>query len=487
MARPLAGLTLLEAAAVPGETLAADAVANAIGPALAAAPASGRVAVAMSGGVDSAVALHRAGPGAVGVTLRLWLDPEGPDAERACCSPDAVLRAREACHARGLPHVTLDLREEFRRTVVASFVDGYAAGLTPNPCMRCNGDFRFAALVAFAERAGAEPPLDRALRPPRRARRPATGRARGRSGQGPVVHARHDPAAAARARRVPARERDQGGRPRRGGLRRPRRRAPSGEPGGLLPRGWRLPHVPRAAGRRPSARTDRGPGRRRARHVTTGSGASRPASGAASGSRPAEPLFALRADASTADARRRPSTLARDTDGRGDPARSTSTSTRAEVKLRYRSAVVEASVHGNRRRLSARARRAGRRRRPWPGRRSLPRGRRCRSRSDHGDDGVGSGAMPLALSAGDVAYWALAIFLVLLGVGSLFALFKLGQLFDRLSRLVSSTERDALAVVVKRAARSTGSTTSSTSSTPSPTARCPWPTAPTPLCGPCRP
>jgi tRNA-specific 2-thiouridylase len=156
MARPLAGLTLLEAAAVPGETLAADAVANAIGPAFAAPPARGRVAVAMSGGVDSAVALHRAGPGAVGVTLRLWLDPEGPDAERACCSPDAVLRAREACHARGLPHVTLDLREEFRRTVVGSFVDGYAAGLTPNPCMRCNGDFRFAALVAFAERAGAE-------------------------------------------------------------------------------------------------------------------------------------------------------------------------------------------------------------------------------------------------------------------------------------------------------------------------------------------
>ena len=156
MARPLAGLTLLEAAAVPGETLAADAVANAIGPALVAAPTAGRVAVAMSGGVDSAVALHRAGPGAVGVTLRLWLDPEGPDAERVCCSPDAVLHAREACHVRGLPHVTLDLREEFRRTVVGSFVDGYAAGLTPNPCMRCNGDFRFAALVAFAERAGAE-------------------------------------------------------------------------------------------------------------------------------------------------------------------------------------------------------------------------------------------------------------------------------------------------------------------------------------------
>src|SRR5581483_12474053 len=85
MARPLAGLTLLEAAAVPGEALAADAVADALGRVFRAAPDPGRVAVAMSGGVDSAVALLRAGPGAVGVTLRLWLDPHGPDSDRACC------------------------------------------------------------------------------------------------------------------------------------------------------------------------------------------------------------------------------------------------------------------------------------------------------------------------------------------------------------------------------------------------------------------
>jgi tRNA-specific 2-thiouridylase len=110
----------------------------------------------MSGGVDSAVALLRAGPGAIGVTLRLWLDPRGPDAERACCSPEAVLAARATCHRRGLPHVTLDLREEFRRAVVEPFVRGYAAGQTPNPCIRCNGSFRFAELLAFAERAGAE-------------------------------------------------------------------------------------------------------------------------------------------------------------------------------------------------------------------------------------------------------------------------------------------------------------------------------------------
>jgi tRNA-uridine 2-sulfurtransferase len=156
IARPLAGLTLLEAAAVPGETLAADALANALAPVLTAAPRPGRVAVAMSGGVDSAVALHRAGQQAVGVTLRLWLDPGGPNADRACCSPDAVIRARETCHALGLPHVTLDLREAFREIVVQEFVDGYAAGLTPNPCMRCNGAFRFDALVEFAERVGAD-------------------------------------------------------------------------------------------------------------------------------------------------------------------------------------------------------------------------------------------------------------------------------------------------------------------------------------------
>ncbi len=152
----LRGLSLLEAAAVGGETLAADALANAIGPVFRARPAAGRVAVAMSGGVDSAVALLRAGPEAIGVTLRLWIDPDGPDVERACCSPEAVIAARQTCHSLGLPHVTLDLREEFRRAVVEPFVQGYARGETPNPCTRCNGSFRFAQLLAFARRAGAE-------------------------------------------------------------------------------------------------------------------------------------------------------------------------------------------------------------------------------------------------------------------------------------------------------------------------------------------
>ncbi len=129
----LRGLSLLEAAAVGGETLAVDALSNALGPVFRAAPAPGRVAVAMSGGVDSAVALLR----------------------RACCSPQAVLAARGTCHALGLPHVTLDLREAFRRSVVEPFVRGYARGETPNPCTRCNGGFRFGELLAFSRRAGA--------------------------------------------------------------------------------------------------------------------------------------------------------------------------------------------------------------------------------------------------------------------------------------------------------------------------------------------
>jgi tRNA-uridine 2-sulfurtransferase len=151
----LVGMTLLEAAAVGGERLAVDALANAIGPVFRAEPDAARVAVAMSGGVDSAVALLRAGPAAVGVTLRLWIDPHAPASERACCSPEAVIAARETCHARGIPHVTLDAREAFRLAIVRPFVDGYARGETPNPCTRCNGSFRFAQLLAFARRAGA--------------------------------------------------------------------------------------------------------------------------------------------------------------------------------------------------------------------------------------------------------------------------------------------------------------------------------------------
>jgi tRNA-uridine 2-sulfurtransferase len=158
LAHAVRGLPLLEAAAVAGEPLATDALHDALGPVVRADPLPGRVAVAMSGGVDSAVTLLRvraAGLAPVGVTLRLWTDPAGPDTERACCSPASVVAARATCHSLGVPHVTLDLREAFRRAVVRPFVEGYARGETPNPCVRCNGGFRFAELLAFARRIGA--------------------------------------------------------------------------------------------------------------------------------------------------------------------------------------------------------------------------------------------------------------------------------------------------------------------------------------------
>ena len=156
--RDVRGLTALEAAALPAGPLAGDALHDALAPVAAAAPSAARTAVAMSGGVDSAVALVRArdaGHEPVGVTLRLWTDPAGPAAERACCSPESVVAARRACHELGLPHFTLDLQERFRRAVVGPFVAGYASGETPNPCVRCNGSFRFAELLSFARRVGA--------------------------------------------------------------------------------------------------------------------------------------------------------------------------------------------------------------------------------------------------------------------------------------------------------------------------------------------
>ena len=158
LCRAVRGLTLLEAAAVPGDPLALDALHDALGPAVRARQYDGRVTVAMSGGVDSAVALLKArdaGYAPVGLTLRLWTDPHGPDGERVCCSPAAVVAARATCHALGVPHITLDLREGFRRAVVAPFAAAYGRGETPNPCVQCNRAFRFAAFFAFARRVGA--------------------------------------------------------------------------------------------------------------------------------------------------------------------------------------------------------------------------------------------------------------------------------------------------------------------------------------------
>jgi tRNA-specific 2-thiouridylase len=138
--------------------LAAEALARALGRAAAADGAAAidpeRTLVAMSGGVDSAVAALRSGPHAATVTLELWRDPDN-DAERSCCSASAVGGARAIAHGMGLAHFTLDLRAEFRAGVVDPWLAEHAAGLTPNPCVRCNGNVRLDAMLAFADRLGA--------------------------------------------------------------------------------------------------------------------------------------------------------------------------------------------------------------------------------------------------------------------------------------------------------------------------------------------
>ena len=147
---------------------AAELVADALGRALATLAASGdliapaptcggRVLVAISGGVDSAVAAlleRERGADVVAVTLKLWAD-QRTDGSQACCSPEAVRGARALAHSLDIPHLTLDLEDPFRRQVVGAFVDGYRAGETPNPCVICNGDLRIDAMVALADRVGA--------------------------------------------------------------------------------------------------------------------------------------------------------------------------------------------------------------------------------------------------------------------------------------------------------------------------------------------
>jgi tRNA-specific 2-thiouridylase len=141
--------------------LAADALHRALGWAarqaqLESVPA--RALVAMSGGVDSAVAallVAEQGEHAVAVTLELWSDPEN-DGDRSCCSAQAVRSARALAHGMGMAHFSIDLREEFRAGVVDGWLADHAVGLTPNPCVRCNGKVRLDAMLELAARLGAQ-------------------------------------------------------------------------------------------------------------------------------------------------------------------------------------------------------------------------------------------------------------------------------------------------------------------------------------------
>jgi tRNA-specific 2-thiouridylase len=114
------------------------------------------VAIAMSGGVDSSVAaalLARSGEAAFGVMLRLW--SAGPAHSNRCCTPADVERARKVAAQLELPFYVLDVKAQFKDVVVDPFIDGYANGVTPNPCIACNRSIRWRLLLDHALALGA--------------------------------------------------------------------------------------------------------------------------------------------------------------------------------------------------------------------------------------------------------------------------------------------------------------------------------------------
>lgn len=108
----------------------------------------------MSGGVDSAVAAARAveaGHDVVGVHLALSRMPGTlRTGSRGCCTIEDSRDAWRACDVLGIPYYVWDFSERFKEDVVQDFIDEYAAGRTPNPCMRCNERIKFAALLEKA-------------------------------------------------------------------------------------------------------------------------------------------------------------------------------------------------------------------------------------------------------------------------------------------------------------------------------------------------
>lgn len=112
----------------------------------------------MSGGVDSSVAaalLKQQGYEVTGMMLRLWSEA-GKEESNRCCTPDAMAQARRVAAILDIPFYAVDVKEKFHATVVQSFLDGYAQGLTPNPCLVCNRLIKWGFLLEHALALGTD-------------------------------------------------------------------------------------------------------------------------------------------------------------------------------------------------------------------------------------------------------------------------------------------------------------------------------------------
>ncbi len=116
------------------------------------------VVVGMSGGVDSSVAaalLQRQGYRVIGVMMSLWSE-QGREKVNRCCTPDSMRLAKRVASILDIPFYTLDVREPFYNQIVSYFIQGYQSGITPNPCVQCNRQIRWGALLNFALSLGAD-------------------------------------------------------------------------------------------------------------------------------------------------------------------------------------------------------------------------------------------------------------------------------------------------------------------------------------------